>query len=842
MVPDYQQGAARHSIYPESLMKTIAVILSLLLSGVIASAHAQVPGAPPAGQQPPAAPGEVQGTIVAEDNAAPVARAAVAVRNRKDSSMVTGVMGGEDGKFKVQGLRPGTYYLRVSGIGFSPKNTEEFTITPAAPVASVGPIKLARFAVSLQTVEVEGTTPAVTIEPDRNSYKAKEVAPAATNASDVLAATPSVEVDGDGKVSLRGNENVVVQINGRATPMRGQQLGAYLKQLPATIVERIEVVPNPSAKQDPEGMAGIINVVLKQNTDLGVSGGLTLGMANTNRYNGSGNLGYQRGPITLFGSYGYITDDRGLTGLNFRERYDPSGLPLSFSDQDIDGRNGFGGHNLTTSAEYKINKRDLLSNSFSMNARRFKDNSLTGYSELDGDSIVIDSYARTRDTKNKALVLDNTLALKRTFEARKHELAGEVRVNRVDDDENTALWRMDDPGSSRVEGQRDHADAITTQLTGQIDYTRTLAARTKLETGYKGNTRLLDRDFSVLKDALGDGNWANSSLSNAFEFEETVNAVYGVLSHGVGKFELQGGLRGERATRNFSLARPAGDYPYSRISLFPSGVVRYKVSDATELKGSYSRRVRRPGSFELNPFPNFFDPQNVFIGNPNLNPEYTDAVELGFSRTGQLGSVQLSPFYRRTTDIIRVNIEPEAIVDGREVTTVSFENLATANSWGTDLNGSLRLGPKFNGFGAFNIFKMVTDGGSTSALSSDAVTWSFRVNGTTNLSPTVSLQAMYFYRAPVKVERGEFSSFKMTNITLRKKLDGDKASVSVRFADPFNTNGFRVRAGDGNITQTTARKFGVRATFFTFQYNFGQAPKIRPPRQDEAPPPAPVFN
>jgi hypothetical protein len=137
---------------------------------------------------------------------------------------------------------------------------------------------------------------------------------------------------------------------------------------------------------------------------------------------------------------------------------------------------------------------------------------------------------------------------------------------------------------------------------------------------------------------------------------------------------------------------------------------------------------------------------------------------------------------------------------------------------------------------------MVTDGGSQSALSSDAVTWSYRLNGTTQLSPTVSLQAMYFYRAPVNVERGRFSSFQMTNITLRKKLDGDKATVSVRFADPFNTNGFKIRAGDGNITQITERKFGVRATFFTFQYNFGQAPKLRPPRDDAAPPPAPVFN
>jgi ferric enterobactin receptor len=824
-------------------MKTLPVILGLLLAGSVGSIQAQTPGAPPAGAQPPAAPGEVSGIIVADDNAAPVVRPAVAVRSAKDSSMVTGTIGGEDGKFRVQGLRPGTYYLRVSGIGFTPKNTESFTIAPTAQTADVGSVKLARFAVALQTVEIEGTTPTVTIEPDRNSYKAKEVAPSAANASDVLAATPSVEVDGDGKVSLRGNENVVVQINGRSTPMRGQQLGAYLKQLPATIVERIEVVPNPSAKQDPEGMAGIINVVLKQNTDLGRSGGLTLGMANSDRWNASGNLGYQKGPITLFGSYGYITDDRGLTGLNNRERYDePTGVPLSFTDQLINGRNGFGGHNLTTTAEWQINKRDLLANNFSMNARQFSDNSVTGYSELDAERDVLDTYNRSRGTKNKALVLDNTVSLKRVFEARKHEISGEVRVNRVDDDENTTLWRYDDPGTPAYEGQRDHADAITTQLTGQVDYTKTLAARTKLETGYKGNTRLLDKDYSVLKDALGDGSWANSALSNSFEFEETVNAVYGVLSHGIGKFELQGGLRGERATRNFSLENSGEEYPYSKISLFPSGVARYKVSDATELKASYSRRVRRPGSFELNPFPNFFDPQNVFLGNPNLNPEYTDAVELGFSRTGSLGSLQLSPFYRRTTDIIRVNIEPEAIVDGREVTTVSFENLATANSWGTDLNGSLRLGPKFNGFAAFNVFKMVTDGGSTSALGSDAVTWSFRMNGTTNISPTVSLQGMFFYRAPMKVERGEFSSFKMTNFTIRKKLDGDKASVSVRFADPFNTNGFSVKAGDGSITQLTARKFGVRATFFTFQYNFGQAPKIRPPREDAAPAPAPVFN
>ena len=145
-----------------------------------------------------------------------------------------------------------------------------------------------------------------------------------------------------------------------------------------------------------------------------------------------------------------------------------------------------------------------------------------------------------------------------------------------------------------------------------------------------------------------------------------------------------------------------------------------------------------------------------------------------------------------------------------------------------------------NGFAGFNLFKIVTDGGSQSALSSSAVTWSYRVNATTQLSPTVSLQAFYFYRAPMNIPKGRFSSFQMTNITARKKLDGDNMSVSVRFADPFNTMKFSVRAGDDNLTQLTSRRFGVRATYLTFQYNFGQTPKIRLPKEEPAQP-APVF-
>jgi len=817
------------------------VVMGFLLLTGAASASAQNPGgarpAGPPGSQPPAANGEVRGAVMDGDANVPVAKATVVVRSKRDSSLVTGTVARDDGTFRVQGLRPGDYYLRITSMGYGPRN-EPFTVGAAGAeaVATVS-VKLSKVAVTLTGVEVTAATPTITIEPDRNSYKAKDVAATATNASDVLDHVPSVAVDGDGKVSLRGNENVAIQINGRPAPVRGAQLGSYLKQLPASIVERVEVIPTPSAREDPEGMAGIINIVLKQNVDLGMSGGVTVGSAAANgRYNMSGNLGNQTGPWTLFTTYGYNNDNRGIIGINDRERYNSLGALSNITEQDLNGRNVNGGHNFSTNVDYKLNDRDVLTNVLSLNFRDFTDNTRSAYTELNSSRSILDRYDRIKDSEVDSWVADYTLAFKRTLEPRKHELSTEIRFNRSADDDHTMLWRQapTSTSSTRLEGERQNTDAVTRTFNGQLDYTRTLAERTKLESGFKSTGRWLDREFLVEKDALGTNQWVVSNLSNDFTFDEYVQAVYGVLSHGVGKWELQGGLRGEYAKRDFILKKSGENFPFSYTSVYPSAVARYKFTEATEGKLSYSRRVRRPGTQELNPFPAFFDVQNVFIGNPNLRPEYTDAIELGWSRNGAMTTVQLSPFYRRTTDVMRVDINTADVVDGREVTSVSFKNLDNSTSWGSDLNGSLKY-KMFNGFANFSLFRVVTDGGSQSTLSSDAVTWSTRWNGTVNLSPSTTVQGTYFYRAPVDIERGRFSAQYGTNFSIRQKLMQDKATVSLRLQDPFNTIGFKIRAGDDNLTQITERKFGVRATYLTFQYNFGRPPRVRQPTQDQQP-------
>ena len=434
-------------------------------------------------------------------------------------------------------------------------------------------------------------------------------------------------------------------------------------------------MPHPSAKYDPEGMAGIINIVLKQNVDLGWNGGATLAAATEQRYTASGNLGYQRGPVALWLSYGYNSDEREVTGINDRTRLTGSGAPLSFTEQDISGTEDNGGHNLNANVDYRLSPRDLLSASLVLSRRAATNYSLSAYTELDDGRLVVDRYDRIRDTEAENLMVDYAFAFKRTFQPQQHELAVELRFNRMDDEDGTGLWRQPSGGApggtgSRSDVETDETDAVADQLTLQADYTRSLTPRTRLEAGYKANARWLDRSFLVRTDSLGTGDWTRSDLSNALEFDERVNAVRGVLSHAAGKLQLQAGLRAEYTSREFSLAGSGESFPHSYASLFPSGLVSYRPSDNSEVKLSYSRRIRRPSVQELNPFPVFFDLQNVFLGTPRLDPEYTDAIELGFQRSTHWGSWQVSPFYRRTTDIIRFIISTADTVAGREVTSV----------------------------------------------------------------------------------------------------------------------------------------------------------------------------
>lgn len=807
----------------------ILPVLAFAASAQIAAA--QAPGSQPA--TPNAQPQfEIKGKVVESETGQPVPRASVALRIKGQTTIITGAIAGPDGSFRLTGLRPGTFTLRSTYIGFAPQ-IQDMTLTPAQPVL-VGTIKLNRAAVELSAVNVQEDRTTVVTEPDRTTYRAKDVAPAAASASEVLDNVPAVQVDQDGKVSLRGNENVVIQVNGRPTPMRGPQLASYLKTIPANTIERVEVVPNPSAKYDPEGMAGILNIVLKQNVDLGLSTTANVAMSKPDRFFGNGSLGYQAGKYSSMTTVGFNRDARNIIGINDRDRFDAAQALLSSSGEDIDADGKQGGLNVTSTLDYARNKRDVWSNAITMNRRFGLDESMNRFEDRDASGALTDSYFRPKDGEIHGWMVDYNTAFKRTWEPRKHEFSMEARFNRSQDNDRQELWRLSQAlPLTLTEGEIQKTDAANASVNAQLDYVKAFKNRRKLETGYKGTLRMLDRDYSVVEDVAGSGTWTPSAQSNAFSFDEQVQALYGVLSQGIGKWDLQAGLRGEYADRNFALA--STDYPYEYKSVFPSAIALYNATQSTQVKASYSRRIRRPGTQELNPFVTYFDVRNVFIGNPALAPEYTDAFESGITYNLKKGMIQVNPFYRKTSNIIRVDINPVDTIAGREVTSVSFRNLEKSDSWGTDINGSLRLGPKFNGFAGFNVFKQVTDGGSTSALGSNAVSWMGRVNGSSELSKTFMLQASYFYRAATKIEKGQFDAVHAANVSLRTKLN-DRANVTLRVNDPFGTQRFRVRAGDDKVLQFTERDFGARMVWLSFNYSYGRPPRVRTPTQDQQAP------
>jgi ferric enterobactin receptor len=810
-----------------------AAALALALAS---PAAAQTPGGPPPGGARPMGPGgpgaqeggTVRGTVLNPDGQ-PVGSAQVAVWSAADSTLVTGAVSRPDGTFRIDGLRPGRYYLRVSSLGFTTATTAAVALSPQAPTADVGTVRLAAGAIQLEGLTVTAEAAPAGFAPDRNTYSTRDMpGTQGGNATDVLRNVPAVEVDQDGKVTLRGNQNVAVQVNGRPSPMTGDQLGSFLQQLPANMVERVEVIPNPSARYEPEGMAGIINIVLKQNADLGLSGGMIAGVGTGGRYNGSGNLGWQAGALSLYGSYGFRHDTRQNTGINYLERYGSAeGDPVFFLDQDIDGEFNMTSHLFNGTADYKLGAQNVLSASSMVSLGAFQNDNVNTYAERDGSNALVRRYLGENEVSFDDFTVDGSLSFKRTVVPMQNELSAEVRFNRTnhlnsnDFSEQTLTLSGADAGNPLL--QNLETDAISSSFTAQLDYTRPFAARTKLETGYKGTQRGLENELDVAEFDYGQDRWVEDlARSNSFDYDETVHAGYAVLNQGVGKVDLQAGLRTEYTSREFFLENTGETFPKDYWSFFPSGLAAYNIDPQRQLRFSFSRRIQRPDVRLLNPFGFNEDQRNRFQGNPELEPEYTYALELAYQHSFPVGSLQVTPFFRRTDGAIR------RIREVRGDTTINtFLNLESSDSYGADVNGSLRMG-KVSGFASVSAFRTVTEAGSLGdSFNSDGIGWSARVSGNVAITPRLDAQAFVMYRAPMDVEQGRIGAFTFSNVSLRQKVMGDKGSISLRVMDPFNRMGFSQRTSDPLYRALNERQFNGRAAYLTFSYNFGQQPRLR---------------
>ncbi|MEP7220734.1 MAG: outer membrane beta-barrel protein, partial [Bacteroidota bacterium] len=538
-------------------MKTFFFALSFVAASIVAisgSASAQRRG-PAGGQQGGA--GSVSGTVIDGASNQPLSSATVALHNAADSSLLTGAIAERNGSFLIAGIRPGRYYARFSFVGYAPSFVD-LVISPASPEIVLGNIVLRLDSTNRNEVMVTAQRQFMTQAIDRTIYKTADLLVAnGGTASDVLRNIPSLDVDADGKVSLRGNQNVVVHINGRPSMLTGDALAAFLRGLPADAIERVEVIPNPSAKYDPDGMGGIINIVLKQEGNRGLSGGVNTSIGTSDNYSIGGNLSFGDGPWGIFANYGFNYGAPLSSSTRFQTNLRVT--PATYLDQSSsqDGINR--SHVFNGSVDYAISKAHTLSFSTILNNRNNDEDNLNSYANLDSARLVTGRYQRGNGQNSRAFSTDYRLGYKWTLEPSKHELSAEARYNgsRRERGESNMQEDLSPDGSHEIgitDRQRtDEVDRNHT-ITMRVDYTRPIGDGGKLEAGYKGDIESITNDFaSETFDSTLGAYRPDVALTNSFVYDRKIHAVYGNYGHEIGDFAAQIGVRVEQAWTTFNL-------------------------------------------------------------------------------------------------------------------------------------------------------------------------------------------------------------------------------------------------------------------------------------------------
>ena len=784
--------------------------LALLLSLVLAvGASAQ-----------PAPGGALVGTV-ADADGTPLAGATVALYAAgDDGAFVTGAATGADGAFRLEGVPSGTYRVRVSYVGYVADEREGVEVGPGAPT-DLGAVSLVPDAAQLGEAEVSAQRELVEQRADRTVYNvAAHPVTAGGSALEALQTLPSVEVDTEGNLSLRGGQNVAVHLNGRPVPVRGAQLAALLRQIPAQNVERVEVMSNPSARYEPDGMSGIIDIVLKQNTDRGLSGGVTVGGGTFPSGQASANVAYQRGAWDASASYGYRRDGFALDGTSSRVRLLDAGEAAV--DQTFGLDNDTSSHLFTTTLDWTAAPGTVLGVSGTLGLRDGEADQDVAY-VFDPTTTGERQSTRRTDGVVDGLTQDLALTARREI-GEGHRLTAEARYTSNDDDRDERFEDVFVVPREVALYSRSRASDLVDEASGQVDYVRPLGG-VQVEAGAKGTVRQIGSSRAFER-TVGGEPVPDVGLSGAFGYDETVLAAYTQASRPFGALQLQGGLRAEVATRDVEPGAGLDAVDETFTTLYPSAFALYTFAPGTTLKASTSRRVNRPNARFLNPTPQFQDTLIVDRGNPLLRPEYTTAFELSAQYKYVL---TVTPFYRRTTDVIRRRIVFDPATG---VTTGTFQNLDTADSYGADVTLAPRFGPA-RGVLSGSVYRSVTDGGSIeTGLGSDGLVYTVRGNVQAEVSPGLTVQAFGFYRGPIETEDGRISPFGFGSLGVSQKVS-DRFQISANVNDVFGTARFSFETGTDDYRFVGERVPRLRQATLTVTYSFGRAGPPRPRPQGQ---------
>ena len=661
----------------------------------------------------------LKGKVINGDTGEGLEFATISVFSKRDSSIIGGGLTETDGRFsfKVKGFK---MYAEVEFIGYEALLIDPISMKKGVPFLDLGELVLNSSSVQLADVEITAEKSETTFSLDKRIFNVgKDLANRGGNAEDVLDNVPSVNVDIDGNVSLRGSEGVRLLIDGKPSSLVGVSNSNGLKNIPSNLIEQVEVITNPSARYEAEGMAGIINIILKKNQGHGFNGSVDVSGGSPTRGGISANLNYRKGALNWFVNYGVNYRSGPGGGYSIQDRNLSSNGLLSRNLTTLDRNINRGGlsnslrlgadlfisdkEQLTGALSYRVgdddNNSDLLYHDYSeeygdlgleplwQDPKRTAFFDFDSFEELLSTSAFYGETIRTDDELEDESNLEYNLNYSREFSSRKHKLNASVQYR---DKKETEANIFKESFKSLVGGnnfdleQTANNSEIERTWLFQVDYIKPLGKDHKWEIGARSSLRKIDTDFLV-QEKVGEVFQTLDGLENDFLYNEDIHAIYGIYGNRHGNISYQAGLRGEYSTINTQLLDDGSttENPREYFNLFPSGHLSFHLSETDALQLSYSRRVRRPRFWDLNPFFTFQDRRNYFAGNPNVNPEFTDSYEFGQIKYWNALSLNTSIFYRKTTGTIQRAIS----IDNLEIFTLRVPvNIGSTDDYGLDLS------------------------------------------------------------------------------------------------------------------------------------------------------------
>ncbi|WP_335967281.1 outer membrane beta-barrel family protein [Galbibacter sp. PAP.153] len=780
------------------------------------------------------------GTVIDSETGEPLEYATLVLQSIDNPEQVTGGVTDQTGTFSVE-APAGKYNVRVEYISYRPYTLNNQNLTQSK---DFGTIKLSLDVAQLDAVEVVGEKTTVEVRLDKKVYNiGKDLTTSGATVSDALSNVPSVTVDVEGAISLRGNENVRILINGKPSALAGFGSTDALRQLPADAIEKVEVITSPSARYDAEGTAGILNIVLKKEKTLGFNGSVNINTGYPINSRVNANLNLRTNKFNLFTTLGHFYNEPPGYAY-FDNTYFDSKFSRITEDRDMNRLNK--GVNANIGMEYFLTDKSSITGSF---FTRFSDeqdgteNNTTRYIDTD-----IDSRTLRREIENED---DNTyqysLNYTNNFNDEGHKLTADFQYSTDKEDVNTDI----DENQYYPDDELINLEKVTevekeNEYLLQADYVLPMGDA-QFEAGYRGNFEKNTNDYQLDTYNFSSGEFeTNYNLSNKFTYEQNVNAVYSQYGNKLGKkFSFLLGLRLENTRLKGKVDSELDDeqlidtlgfdfdpdFDKNYLGLFPTVNLTYEIKENENITLGYNRRINRPRGWFVNPFPSRSSRANIFQGNPDLEPAFSDAFDLGYLKRWEKLTLTSSIYYQRETDAFeRVQTETgQQTSDGIDIIRTIPINLSTNQRFGGEV-GVMYNAIKWLQFnGSFNFFKFNTDGEYQGVdYGTESTSWFSRLSAKVDLPSSIDWQTNGFYMGPRQNSQTKSDGMMSIDMAFSKDIMGDNATVSLNVSDLLNSRKRRSYTESyddmGNLSFTSDSEFQWRQRQFTvsFIYRFNQ--------------------